>query len=199
MKQKKWLFLVGAALVVMGAVFLLVVPKPVAGSLESVSTESAPWGNGDEHLRERLAAIKLPALSAEGQALHIHQHLDIFVHGSAVTVPANIGVHETVPAYISPLHVHDNTSIIHVESPTVETFTLGQFFDVWGVRLTATCIGGYCSDDANSLQLYVNGKKYEGDPRTLELAPHQELVLTFGTASEVPSPIPTSYVFPEGY
>jgi hypothetical protein len=55
--------------------------------------------------------------------------------------------------------------IIHVESPTVGKFYLGQFFDIWGVRLTSDCIGGYCTDATNTLTVYVNGEKYAGDPR----------------------------------
>jgi hypothetical protein len=34
----------------------------------------------------------------------------------------------------SPLHTHDTSGIIHVESPTVRSFTLGEFVDLWGGR-----------------------------------------------------------------
>src|SRR5205823_14298698 len=47
-----------------------------------------------------------------------------------VTIPANMGI-SSAPKFISPLHTHDATGVVHVESPTIETFTLGQFFDVW--------------------------------------------------------------------
>ena|SRR6266403_1418466 len=171
----------------------------VPGSLESISTSEAPWAPETDHLRERLSAIHLPALAAEGSALHIHQHLDIFVHGKPVAVPADIGIHDAIPQFIAPIHVHDTTGIIHVESPTVEKFYLGQFFDIWGVRLTDTCLGGYCADATNTLTFYVNGTKYEGDPRQLELTSHEEIVATYGTPSELPNPIPSTFSFPEGY
>jgi hypothetical protein len=45
----------------------------------------------------------------------------------------------------SPIHTHDTSGIVHIESPTVRPFTLGQFFDVWGVRFTSDCIGGDCN------------------------------------------------------
>ena len=75
----------------------------------------------------------LPALTAEGEALHTHQHIDIYVDGQPVVVPAYIGINAT-EGFLSPIHTHDSTGIIHVESPTVRDFTLGEFFDVWGVR-----------------------------------------------------------------
>lgn len=168
-------------------------------SLASVSIAEAPWPAEVTYLKSRLAAIGLPALAEEGMVLHTHQHLDVFVHGEKVAIPSGIGIHEDAPAFISPLHSHDTSGVIHVESPTVETFTLGQFFNVWGVRLDAACIGGYCTDDTNALRIYVNGEVYTGDPRALELTPHGIIVVTYGTEAEIPNPVPKSYTFPEGY
>ena len=48
------------------------------------------------------------------------------------------------------------------------------------------------------LDLYVDGRAYQGDPTTLALAAHQELVVAFGTAAELPSPVPPSYRFAPG-
>jgi hypothetical protein len=46
------------------------------------------------------------------------------------------------------------------------------------------------------LWVYVDGKPLHGDPTALTLASHQELVIAFGTASQLPSPIPSAYRFP---
>jgi hypothetical protein len=32
---------------------------------------------------------------------------------------------------MSPLHTHDNSGLIHVESNTVRDFTLGEFLSIW--------------------------------------------------------------------
>ncbi|HVW71544.1 MAG TPA: hypothetical protein VHB93_00115, partial [Candidatus Paceibacterota bacterium] len=101
--------------------------------------------------------------------------------------------------FISPIHVHDDTNIIHVESPYTATFTLGEFFDIWGVRFTQDCVGGYCASGSDALKVFVNGAPYSGDPRTLALDAHQEIVIAFGTDAEIPSPIPSTYTFPAGY
>lgn len=167
-------------------------------SLSSLQTGSIPWPPEIDHLQNRLRAINLPILQTEGVALHTHQHLDIFIDGQPVTVPADIGIGPN-DSYISPIHTHDTSGFIHVESPNVQTYNLGQFFDIWGVRLTDTCLGGYCNDSAKTLSLYSNGKSVKNNFRNLTLAPHQEIVLSFGTPSNLPSPIPSSYVFPPDY
>ena len=176
--------------------------KPVVtiddpSALPGIQTTDAPWQPELANLAARLRAIDLPTLSAEGSAMHIHQHLDIFVDGKAVPLPASIGINQAA-GFISPIHVHDTSGIIHVESPTVQTFTLGQFFDIWGVKLTAQCIGGYCADTTKSLKVYSNGTLYQGDPRELPLQSHQEIVILYGTEQEVPQ-IQSTYAFPAGY
>lgn len=207
MKNKTILYIV-AFVVVLGILFSWnrIFPTKPAGTISNLQAQTlpgmqtgdAPWPPEIAHLSERLKTIGLPELSMEGTALHIHQHLDIFVDGKSVPVPADIGINQGAQ-FISDIHVHDDSGIIHVESPTVQTFTLGQFFDIWGVRFTSQCIGGYCTSGDKVLKVYVNGKPYTGDPRQLALAAHQEIVIVFGTLSEVPSTIPSSFVFPAGY
>jgi hypothetical protein len=173
---------------------------PVAidpNTLAGIETTNEPWQTELSNLLSRLHAIGLRPLPQEGTALHIHQHLDLYVHGKQVVVPASIGINEAA-GYISPIHTHDTTGVIHIESPTVRDFTLGEFFDVWGLRFTQQSIGGYTSDATNTLAVYVNGQPYAGDPRALVLGVHQEIVVEFGTDKELPNPVPSTYVFGAG-
>jgi hypothetical protein len=204
-KIKNWLILGGVVLIIIGLILVaynasrqsthLAITNPLI--LPGIQTGSIPWIAETTNLRERLKDIGLPALSEEGTVLHIHQHLDIFINGEAVPVPTGIGINEKV-GFISPIHVHDNSEIIHVESPTVQTFTLGQFFDIWGVKLVNSCIGGYCANGSNTLQVFVNGTKIVTDPRSITLASHQEIVIAYGTDAQLPKPIPSSFNFPIG-
>jgi hypothetical protein len=172
-------------------------PPGATGALPGLQTGAEPWSANTADLAARLRAIGLPPLSpAEGTAVHIHQHLDIYVYGERVAVPALIGI-DPATGY-APLHVHDTSGVVHVESPTVRDYTLGQFFAVWGVRFTPTCIGGYCAGGGRHLQVFVNGQLHRGDPAAITLAPHQEIVVAFGTGAQLPSPIPSSYRFPPG-
>jgi hypothetical protein len=173
-------------------------PSVNPATLPSILTGPTPWPANTEDLLARLSAIGLPALPAEGSTLHIHQHLDLYVNGAKQVVPAQIGIITSPQVVFSPLHTHDTSGIIHVESPTVRSFTLGEFFDVWGVRSTRTCIGGYCTQGDKTLRVYVDGQLATGDPTTLELFAHEEIVVTYGTEAELPNPIPSSYTFPPG-
>jgi hypothetical protein len=163
-------------------------------SLPGILTTTPPWSNNTGKLQQRLRAIGLDPLTAEGQVLHIHQHLDLFDAGRRVTVPANIGI-DASGRYLAALHTHDTTGIMHVESPTVVSYTLGQFFAVWGVRLDGHCVGDLCAGGSKRLQVWVDGKPVAGDPTRIILAEHQEIVLAYGTSAQVLDPLPKSYDF----
>jgi hypothetical protein len=162
-----------------------------------VNGRSVPWPRNVARLRARLDALGLPALEREGAALHIHQHVDVFVDGRRVPVPAGIGI-DAAGRFISPIHTHDASGVVHVESPTVRTFTLGQLFGVWGVRLTRNCLGGYCSAGAKRVRVLAGGRAVTGDPRAVPLAPHAEIVVAYGTPAQLPRPLPSRYAFPPG-
>jgi hypothetical protein len=126
--------------------------------------------------------------------LHIHQHLDIWVDGRKVTVPAQIGI-DAGGGFISDLHTHETDGIMHVESPTQQTFTLGQFFAVWGLPLSADCIGSLCERGARQLRLWVGSKEVTTDPKRIVLAEHQEIAIAYSTQAQVPDPVPRSFDF----
>ena len=165
---------------------------PDESKLVGLQTGPAPWNPGLDTLPDRLDAVGVHALTNEGQVLHIHQHLDIFVNGKKEPVPQGIGIYDG--QFLTELHTHDALGIIHVESPVAKHFDLGQFFGVWGVRLTADCVGGYCRQ-VTPWTVYVNGQPYQGDPAELVLREHQEIAFVIGTP---PKKIPSKYKFPPG-
>ncbi len=138
----------------------------------------------------------LPMLSAEGMAEHIHTHLDVSADGQPVSVPASIGI-DTARGSISPLHTHDDSGVIHIESPVKRDFTLGQFFTEWGVSLSADNIGGLRATDGKSVRTYVNGQLRTGDPATIVLKQHDEIALVYGQPNPGES-VPATFVFPPG-
>jgi hypothetical protein len=176
-------------------------PSAGRAPLPGLMTGKAPWGpNNGLYLRQRLKAIGLHALAAEGVRVHIHEHLDVVVNGKLYPVPALIGIN--VPQrFITELHTHDQSGIVHVESPTVRTFTLGQFFDVWGLRFSARCLGGYCTRGSKHVYVWVNATRVRTDPRAIVLRSHQEIVVAYGTLASLKplGPIPATYPFPKGY
>jgi hypothetical protein len=155
-----------------------------------LQTNAPPWPSESGLLPQRLRPSGLDALTMEGTVLHHHDHLDVYVNGRAVTVPALVGIDQQA-GFLTELHTHDASGIIHVESPVQRSFTLGQFFCEWGVKLNATCLGRY----QGRLAWWVNGKRMHGDPALLPLRQHQEIVIAAGRP---PTTVPTSYAFPLG-
>jgi hypothetical protein len=140
-----------------------------------------------------------PGSSASGQTVddiqcqaqeqvvyHIHAHLAIVVNGQSRVVPANIGIPGTC---IYWLHSHDTDGVIHVESPTQRTYTLGNWFDIWGQPLSSNQVGG----DKGTVIAYVNGQRYSGDPRAIPLQAHAVIQLDVGT-----DVAPKPYTFANG-
>jgi hypothetical protein len=177
-------------------------PAPSPSDPEPYPAPSDPMG--------RTRAAGLVPEPAEQLKYHVHAHLDVFVDGKHIIVPAGIGIDITnprvhafetdgLPSYgginvpcdqpcISPLHTHDVTGILHTESPTQEDNTLGQFFTEWGVRLDANCFANYCKP-AKPVAVYVDGKPFTGDPRTIPLSDRKEIAIIVGTP---PAQIPNT-------
>lgn len=162
--------------------------------LSGINRGKPPWPAEIDNLQQRLQAMGLHVLTAEGQVVHIHQHLAIFDNGKPVTVPQLIGIipESATSALFSPLHTHDSTGIMHVESDTKRDFSLGEFFGVWGVYLSRRCIGGLCQKPGTPLKFYVDGRPFRGDPVTMVLKQHQQISLVYG---KPPAKIPSTYNF----
>ena len=128
---------------------------------------------------------------------HIHTHLNIFMNGKEFVVPSNIGIIPDNCIYW--MHTHDDTGVIHIESPDDRTFTLGQFFQIWGETFNNNQIFDKLVDNNtnNTLNVYVNGKKVDSktDYRQIPLNGHDEIVIIYG---KPPNSIPSNYKFPEG-
>src|ERR1700738_1691323 len=77
----------------------------------------------------------------EGSLMHIHQHLAIRDHGKPVRVPEDVG-RPIAAQCLYWIHTHTPDGIVHIEAPAFRTFTLGNFFDVWGEPLTKTDVAG---------------------------------------------------------
>lgn len=164
-------------------------PATRPGSLPGELTTEAPWPANSGQAAERAEAIGLPA---EGTTMHEHADVQVFVNGEQVTVPVGIGIDDAQqPAAIQSLHTHSEDGVVHIESSTVRDFTLGEFFDVWGVRLSATCIGGSCEDADNTLRVFKDGEAVTGPIRDVVLDDQSVIVVTYGTQAQVPDPLPT--------
>lgn len=164
------------------------------------------------------AAVTLPPLTDQGGAgqvidgiacqtseqlaYHIHAHLALIVDGTLVPIPAGIGI--APPRTLQGnfvaggrciywLHTHDTSGVLHIESPTTTTYTLGQFFAVWGEPITASQIATFSVTDQEPLHIFVDRNPYSGPPDQVPLTPHALITLEIGR--EAPPP---DFQFPPG-
>ncbi len=89
-------------------------------------------------------------------AMHIHPQLHILLNGEAQTIPANIGVGSVC---VRPVHTHDSSGEIHVESNVSRDFRLGEFFAVWKKTFTKEQILDAKIDATHRIVMTVNGNK----------------------------------------
>ena len=167
------------------------VPIPGAPPLASTATAAAGQPVNGIHCQ-----------TSEQTLFHIHAHLTIFVNGSPRQVPFGIGIPgaQTQNTAAGPfvntgtcfywLHSHAADGVIHIESPVRRAYTLGDFFDEWGLPLGPGQVG---PAHGHVTALY-NGRVYLGNPRDIPLAAHAQIQLEVGT----PLIAPVSITWPSG-
>ncbi len=127
----------------------------------------------------------------ESSNFHIHVHLSIFINGQNYRVPALIGITNNCLYW---LHTHDNTGIIHIESPQKKDFNLGDLFDIWNKKFDNDHLFNYIVNDNNPLSIYINGTETptETNYRDIVLHAHDVISIIYG---EPPMQIPETYTF----
>jgi hypothetical protein len=182
-------------------------PSPGALGSEGVPVPAGPAladtvsaGTGTAATGQPVNGISCQA--GEQTLFHIHAHLTIFVNGSARQVPAGIGIPgaqvQSTPngPFIESgtcfywLHTHAPDGIIHIESPVQRTFTLGDFFDIWGQPLGPDRVG----PATGPVTALYNGQVYQGNPRDIPLNAHAQIQLQVGK----PLIAPEQITFPSG-
>jgi hypothetical protein len=139
---------------------------------------------------------------AEQVLFHIHAHLTVFVNGAPRRIPYGIGIPaaRVTPTAAGPyvaagscfywLHTHAADGMIHIESPFQRTYTLGNFFDVWEMRLGFNEVG----PAAGPVTALYNGQVFVGNPRDIPLTKHAQIQLEVGR----PLVAPVRISFPAG-
>jgi hypothetical protein len=147
-----------------------------------VTAKPPPWTPEYAHLKQRIAQLKLPPVGKE--QFHTHALLHIYNDGRLVELVPNIGIDRSRNAY-SPIHTHDPTGIVHMESERPFKFTLGTFFEIWGVRFGNSSLGSLTNDGDKRVRVYVNGKPVS-DPVHYVLRDNDNVVVGYGTDKSFP-------------
>jgi hypothetical protein len=141
--------------------------------------------------------------TSEQVLFHIHAHLVIVVRGVAQQVPPGIGIAPPYQVASTPqgafvagascfmwLHTHAADGIIHTESPIARTYTLGEFFDIWGQPLGRRQVG----PAHGRVRALFDGRVFTGNPRAIPLLAHAQIELEVGR----PLLAPERITFPAG-
>ena len=179
-------------------------PSTAAASATTVTVPSQPGALGPERVPipdgPALGSVKtdnygqpidgIQCERSEQVAYHIHAHLTLFVDGQPRQIPLAVGIGPPVQLTTTAigdfanggscfywLHTHAADGVIHIESPTQQLYTLGQFFDVWGQALGPGQVG----PAQGAVTAYVNGQPMTGNPRDIQLQTHGQIQLDVGT------------------
>jgi hypothetical protein len=127
-------------------------------------------------------------------------HLELFARDRVVLVPAGIGVGRPLRmargrvaaarCYGAAVTL-DPTGVVLVRQGS--RATVGALFAQWGTPLAARRLAGFATRQG-IVRAYVNGRRYDGDPRAIRLVRHAEIVLELG-AFVAPH---RAYAFPAG-
>jgi hypothetical protein len=191
---------IGAAVVVVAAIVAFAVlsggsekSTPLKADKLNAQATPGPWNTGTAGLEKRAAAMGLPDPS--DTVFHIHANLKVYTDGKPQKIPANVGIDQD-NQFITSLHTHDDSGVIHMEAVQPYPFKLGQFFLVWNVPLSSTQLGSYNVGKGLVLQLWVNGKLIKGDPASYVMKAHDRMVLGFGKPGSFPTK--NDFKFPAG-
>lgn len=138
-------------------------PEPAAAEQRSTPP---PWDAPRDAISHIEAAGLEVLRSGYRPEAQLVARLSVVVDGDPVTIPAYIGI-DRVRSVEAPLHTHREGGEVWVEHPEeLPTTTLGQFFDLWGVRFDGTCVGDACG----TVRVTVDGRYVAdgADPRAVE-------------------------------
>lgn len=93
----------------------------------------------------------------EHLTFHTHAQLNMIINNQSYPVPAGIGIIQDYCIYW--LHTHDNSGLIHMESPIQREFTLGQFLRIWNKFNSSDLLVQNIADNniTGTVMVYVNG------------------------------------------
>jgi hypothetical protein len=161
------------------------------------ATEPRPIGVGDRFTLTA-GAVDSPRLPCGPPAAsRFGIHLELFVDGWVVLVPSGIGIRRpwvgTVPyvrsgACEQPIVTREPTGVVEVSG---KGHTLGDLFDIWGQPLGPDGFARY----RGAVTAHVDGHLWDGDPRTIPLGRHAQIVLQVGRPRIRPH---LTYGFPSG-
>jgi len=185
--------LIGAAVAV-GALVALAMTVGIVATLTSrpgrtAGTDPAP------------NASRVQCQPVEQLANHFHTRVVVVDGGNLLTIPAYVGIRSDC---IYWLHTHDDSGVIHVETPITEfstTFTLGDFFSVWGQPIDSSRVAAATVESGQTMRVWVQegpsaqARSWSKNPAAIPLHDCEliTVVIGSGTAAAPAYDFPTAF------
>ncbi len=157
---------------------------------------------------------------------HVHAFVGIMYNGQEIALPDGTGMVDPYGEFTDPstgvpnqeiyadcfyfTHTHDASGMLHIEAPSptcgaasnyttpcnMSLYTLGNYFDVWGISISAGNFGpfngpvsvytsplqyGACTVSGPCYSPSRTYSLYTGDPRTIPLYSHTVVWIVIGT------------------
>ena len=197
--SRRWLIIGGVAAVV-------VIVAVIAGFMFSQRGNNGGFAAGSA-----VDGVQCPG--QEMLAYHIHAALTLYDHGTPVAIPGFVGqvygpsVNQPGNSCLYYLHTHSFDSalgIVHIESPNQQTYTLGQFLDIWHYTaiwdaspqlINSNFVDALAVAKPGDVHVYINGKPVSTNYRNVTLAAHELITVELGKPLKPPT---TKVNFPNG-
>lgn len=179
------------------------IARAAAGALLPLAVFPWPIGAGPRYQppaapRAIRAGLPVGLQRCGADSTRFNIHLELFANRRAIVIPAGIGVaspYRRVAADVRPegcvyrLHTTTPTGVIRVGSRDA---VLGDVFRVWGQAIGRRRLLSFSA--LAGVHAFVNGTSQPGDPRTIRLTPHLQIVL------EIRGYVPphSFFLFPKG-
>ena len=168
--DKKQLFIfAGIGLVVSGVAAMLIIYQGLSAG-NATTAQPLSQNSNKFNLQEIHADPKL--------VMPDHVLLTVIRNSDQIQVPKDIGISSDLwkdqsldrygPATLSPMHTHDTSGTIHIESPAVREFTFGEFLRVWGIDTGK--IVRLSNSEGNEMSDYENHVLRDGERLLLKIS-----------------------------
>ena len=138
------------------------------------------YGQTADSINDDLLTIDgIECAEAEQFAFHIHTQFNITINNQSYPIPAGIGIIPNNCIYW--MHTHDESGLIHIESPINKEFTLGQFLDIWNRFNSSDTVVQYITNNNinGTILVCINGTQMNNstDQRDIELKDRGNITL----------------------
>ena len=118
-----------------------------------------------------------PIVEGTPLAEHIHPTLTIVIDGQNLPIPAGIGLGAKGNL---PIHTHDSSGFLHIESTATLPFRLRDFLTIWGQPFSKTNVLGHQADKTHKVTMTVDGRQSNAFGSLL-LQDRQDIVIRYTT------------------